>query len=122
MMKDTRSRSSAGVVAYPAVLDNTMNDGNEYTVTFPDIVGAVTQGYNIPQAVHNGTEALGLVLFDEKELPIPSDLKKIQKEYPDTVVTLIGTDLNEIAKRVRTPVVKKNTTLPTDLAEAAEKK
>lgn len=108
------------VIAYPAVLDNSKNKNGEYTVTFPDVPGVVSQGKNIPEAMANASEALGLMLYDVNKLPKVSDLNKIEKENQNNFVTMIFSNLDEIAKTVKKPTVKKNTTIPGDLAQRAE--
>lgn len=108
------------IVAYPAVLDDSENEKGVYTVTFPDVDGAISYGNGIAYAMANGAEALGLMLYDIDELPSASDIRDVQKNYPTKLVTLIFSDLDEIRKNVKTPVVKKNTTIPSDLAERAE--
>lgn len=108
------------VVAYPAILDNSENENGKYTVTFPDVPGAISQGKNIPEAMANASEALGLMLYNAETLPEASDSKKIEKENPNSFVTMIFSNLDEIAKTVKKPTVKKNTTIPGDLAQKAE--
>ena len=53
-------------VAYPAVLEDSENDTGTYTVTFPDVPGAISEGVGIPDALAKGAEALELMLYDEK--------------------------------------------------------
>lgn len=43
-------------VAYPAILDDSENDHGEYTVTFPDVPGAISEGVGIPEALAKGAE------------------------------------------------------------------
>ena len=107
------------VIAYPAILDNNENDNGVYTVTFPDVPGAISEGKDVAHALKNGSEALGLMLYDAKEYPKVSDLSKVEKENPDAIVTLIFADLAEIKRTVKKPMVKKNTTIPGDLAQKA---
>ena len=108
------------VIAYPAILDNSENENGEYTVTFPDVPGAISQGKDIPEAMANASEALGLMLYDVKKLPEVSNLKDVENENKDSFVTMIFSNLDEIAKTVKKPTVKKNTTIPGDLAQKAE--
>ena len=107
-------------VAYPAVLDNIENDPETYTVTFPDVPGAISQGVGIPDALAKGAEALELMLYDEKNLPTASHLSDVQADNPKAIVSYIMVDLVAAAKKVKMPVVRKNTTIPVDLAEQAE--
>lgn len=108
------------VVCYPAILDDRDNKKEQYTVTFPDVPGAISDGEGIAEALVNGSEALGLTLYGKKEFPKPSDIEKIKKENPKTIVNYIAVDMEEIKKRIVLPTVKKNTTLPGELAKKAE--
>ena len=108
------------VVAYPAILDDSENKKGVYTVTFPDVPGAISDGKGVAEAMQRGSEALGLMLYDEKDLPAVSSLGQVRKNNSDKIVTLIFNDLDETKKHVKTPVVKKNTTIPGDLAQEAE--
>lgn len=110
------------LVVYPAVFDDSENEPGQYTITFPDVPGAISQADNIPEAMDNAREVLGLMLYDEKELPKPSDLKKVQSDYPNAIVTLIAEDLNLARLDIVYPSVKKNTTIPANLAYLAEQK
>lgn len=111
-------------VAYPAILDDTENEKEKefYTVTFPDVPGAISEGRGEARAIVNGPTALGLVLFDEKDLPKATWLEDIQKENLKNKVVLIAADLKEAAKKATPVLVKKNTTIPVDLARKAEEK
>lgn len=113
-------KSEKRIVAYPAILDDSENPKGMYTVTFPDVPGAISQGMGVPKAMANGSEALGLMLYNEEKLPNVSDIKEIQKENQGSLVTMIFSDLDEAKKHVKTPMVKKNTTIPGDLAQKAE--
>ncbi|MFR0770961.1 MAG: type II toxin-antitoxin system HicB family antitoxin [Limosilactobacillus pontis] len=95
------------LVAYPAVLDDRDNEKGFYTVTFPDVPAAISQGKGIAEAIINGASALGLVLYDATPLPERSDIDVIKKNNKGTVVTYIAVDLNEAKKNVTLPVVKK---------------
>ena len=109
-------------VAYPAVLDDTENEKGLYTVTFPDVPGAISEGKGQAKAIVNGSVALGLVLYDEKQLPKVSTVEEVQKANPGKTVVVIAADLNEAAKKATPVLVKKNTTIPADLAKKAEEK
>lgn len=109
-------------VAYPAVLDDTENEKGLYTVTFPDVPGAISEGKGQAKAIVNGSVALGLVLYDEKQLPKASTVEEVQKANPGTTVVVIAADLKEAAQKATPVLVKKNTTIPADLAKKAEEK
>ena len=109
-------------VAYPAVLDDTENEKGLYTVTFPDVPGAISEGKGQAKAIVSGSVALGLVLYDEKKLPKASTVEEVQKANPGKKVVVIAADLKEAAKKATPVLVKKNTTIPADLAKKAEEK
>ena len=83
------------LIVYPAVLDNSENSDDVYTVTFPDVPGAISEGKGLAQAMLNGSEA---------------------------VVTLIFANLEDARRKARKPLVKKNTTIPSILAQQAEER
>lgn len=110
------------LIVYPAVLDNSENSDDVYTVTFPDVPGAISEGKGLAQAMLNGSEALGLMLYDVDEMPEASNIDEVRAEYPKAVVTLIFTDLEDARRKARKPLVKKNTTIPSTLAQQAEER
>lgn len=109
-------------VVYPAILDDSENRKNYFTVTFPDVEGAITDGDGQGEAMARGSEVLGAMLFDapESQLPTPTNIEKIKKENPDKLVVPIFTDLEKARKQTKPVTVKKNTTIPGDLAYLAE--
>lgn len=110
------------LIVYPAVLDNSENSDDVYTVTFLDVPGAISEGKGLAQAMLNGSEALGLMLYDVDEMPEASNIDEVRAEYPKAVVTLIFTDLEDARRKARKPLVKKNTTIPSTLAKQAEER
>lgn len=110
------------LVAYPAIFDDSLNRPGEYTVTFPDVPSAITDGNNIAEALVNAAEVLGLELYDAKTLPEPTDIKKLVREHPNQLVNMVAADLDQAKAEVVVVKVKKNTSIPADLAQAAEKR
>lgn len=108
------------MAVYPAILDDKDNEKGIYTVTFPDVPEAITQGDGLAEAILNGADALGLVLYNKKELPKPTNINQVIEQNKNTIVNYIAVDLNEIKKHIVLPTVKKNTTLPGELAKKAE--
>lgn len=86
------------VVAYPAILDDLENQNGVYTVIFPDVPAVISQGNSVAESIENGSEALGLALYDVKKLPKPSSFKTVEEANKDKIVTLIASDLNTIKK------------------------
>lgn len=110
------------VIVYPAVLDNSENSDDVYTVIFPDVPGAISEGKGLAQAMLNGSEALGLMLYDVDEMPEASNINEVRAEYPEAEVTLIFTNLEDVRRKARKPLVKKNTTIPSTLVQQAEER
>lgn len=112
------------VVVYPAILDDSENEKKSlYTVTFPDVPGGITFGQGEGEAMARGSEALGALLCETpiNELPPASDWHEIQKQNPGKLVVPIFSDLNKARRESREVTVKKNTTIPGELAYRAEK-
>lgn len=108
------------LVVYPAILDDRYNEDGIYTVTFPDVPQAITQGNGIAEALINGADALGLALYSQKELPKATDISLVVEQNKNAIINYIAVDLNEAKKHIVLPTVKKNTTLPGKLAREAE--
>ena len=89
------------LVAYPAILDDSKNEKGIYTVTFPDVPSAITFGNSLAEALQRAKEVLGLMLYDEKTLPKPSNIEVIRKDNPGKIVSLIETDLDLAKKEVK---------------------
>lgn len=88
-------------MTYLAVLNNSSNPDDVYTVTFPDVPGTVSEGKGIDQALKNGAEALGLMLYDMDDLPEASDIDEVREKNREAVVRLVAVDLEETCKAVR---------------------
>jgi|SRR5699024_239886 len=110
------------VVVYPAILDDSENEKGYYTVTFPDVEGAITDGRGEGRAMANGSEVLGAFLYDlpKDQLPVPTDIETIRKNNPNKLVVPIFADLEKARLETKPAIVKKNTTIPGDLAYKAE--
>ena len=106
------------LVTYVALLDDSQNKPGEYTVTFPDVPEAITEGDNLSQALTRAREALGLALYDRKQLPNPRTIKEL--EVLPGIATYVTTDLEAIRNSVQEVKVSKNTKIPADLAKQAE--
>lgn len=105
------------IVIYPAVFDPDVDGIN---VTFPDVPEAITFGKNDNDAACYANDVLGLVLANRKNLPQASPIRDIQLTDGQYVV-MIAVDLDEAKKKIKSPTVRKNTTIPADLDEKAKK-
>jgi toxin-antitoxin system, antitoxin component, hicB domain protein len=109
-------------VVYPAILDDSENKKEYYTVTFPDVTGAITDGNGEGEAMARGSEILGAFLYDlpKDQLPVPTDIEVVRRNNPDKLVVPIFADLEKARRETKPATVKKNTTIPGDLAYKAE--
>ena len=109
-------------VVYPAILDDSENKNECYTVTFPDVSGAITDGNGEGEAMARGSEILGAFLYDlpKDQLPVPTDIEEVRRRNPDKLVVPIFDDLEKARRETKPATVKKNTTIPGDLAYKAE--
>jgi hypothetical protein len=57
------------------------------------------------------------MLHDEPDLPEPTPIEEIQKDRPGILVNYVGVDLEDAAAKVKVVTVKKNTSIPVDLAK-----
>ena len=85
---------------YPAVFST--DGGTGYTVSFPDLLGCVTEGNTLREAVEMAEDALGIYLYslseDGEEFPEasnPIDIKCNKGEFID----LVKWDEEEYLKR-----------------------
>lgn len=98
---------------YPAVFHPEETGG--YSVFFPDLLGCVTEGDTMAEAIYMARDALGIYLYSLKEdgekLPVPSDPADIDTGGRD-FVSLIEYDEVEYLKRTDNRSVKKTLTIP----------
>jgi len=111
-------------LVYPACFYPDKEEGG-YTVDFPDLLGCVTEGDTLDEAMEMAQDAASFWLYqavgEKQELPKPSDIKDIQLEE-DSFTSLIAIDLTEYAAKHSDKAVKKTLTIPTWLNTIAEAK
>lgn len=108
-------------VVYPAIFDYRDDDGT-YTVTFPDVPDTVTQGATMTDAFKSAPDALAIALIDRRRYPQATDMKVVQADHPEAVVSLVGVDMRRARRRADNRTIRKNVTVPMDLAELAKKR
>ncbi|MDO9535588.1 MAG: type II toxin-antitoxin system HicB family antitoxin [Bacillota bacterium] len=111
-------------LVYPACFYPCEEGG--YTVIFPDLLGCITEGDTLAEAVDMAIEAAAGWLLDEvenqKPVPKASDIKDIvANEYENGFVSIISVDLDEYSKKHSNKAVKKTLTIPAWLNTIAEK-
>lgn len=98
---------------YPAVFHHEEVGG--YSVDFPDLLGCVTEGDTLAEAIRMAEDALGIYLYTLKEegeeAPAPSDPADVEVSGRD-FVSLVEYDEVEYLKRTDSHSVKKTLTIP----------
>lgn len=98
---------------YPAVFHPEANGG--YSVFFPDLLGCVTEGETLAEAIYMAKDALGIYLYSLKEdgekAPVPSNPADITTEGRD-FVSVIEYDEAEYLRRTDNRSIKKTLTIP----------
>ncbi|EGW40970.1 heat shock protein, molecular chaperone [Desulfosporosinus sp. OT] len=92
---------------------------------FPDLLGCVTEGDTLSEAMEMAIDAASGWLLGEveenKQLPKATDIKNIiPNEYENGFVSLIGVDLDEYSLKHGNKAVKKTLTIPAWLNTIAE--
>ena len=116
-MKEVKMR----VKLYPAIFSSDGNNG--YTVTFPDLIGCVTEGDTLEEAVKMAEDALGIYLYtlSEEGEPFPEATNPINlKCAKDEFINIVTWDEKECLKKTDNKAIKKTLTIPSWLNYKAE--
>lgn len=112
-LQNGKEFTMATKLIYPAVFHPEEDGG--YSVDFPDLLGCVTEGDTLSEAVDMAEDALGIYLYSLKEdkepYPKPSDPADIKTEGRD-FVSLVEYDEVAYLKRTDNHSVKKTLTIP----------
>ena len=107
--------------AYPIIITK---DGNMLSVFVPDFE-INTEGIDYAEAMEMARDAIGIagiVMQDEQiSVPVPSLLKDIRTDDPDSIITLVDVDFNEYRRLSDTKTVRRNVSLQSWLDYAAAK-
>ena len=109
------------VKLYPAIFSSDGNNG--YTVTFPDLIGCVTEGDTLEEAVKMAEDALGIYLYtlSEEGEPFPEVTNPINlKCAKDEFINIVTWDEKEYLKKTDNKAIKKTLTIPSWLNYKAE--
>lgn len=108
-----------GKLFYPAIFHKAEEGG--FWISFPDIPECLTEGDNMKQAYEMAVEALGLALVNRKEekeeIPVPSEIDRIQGE--DGTLVIVEFDMQEYLRKHNSKAVKKTLSIPEWLNEEA---
>lgn len=101
-------------LVYPAVF-TPCEDMKGYTVDFPDLLGCVTQGDDLADAIYMATDAASGWVLSELEdgasIPVPSALKDIQTQG-NAFASMVVMDISAYAEKYGKKAVKKTLTIP----------
>lgn len=96
-----------GKLFYPAIFHKAEEGG--FWISFPDIPECLTEGDDMQQAYEMAVEALGLALVNRKEekeeIPVPSEIDRIQGE--DGTLVSVEFDMQEYLRKHNSKAVKK---------------
>lgn len=87
-------------LSYPAIFDDSENEKGIYTVTFPDVPCAITEGKGIKEAEYNAKAALALGLHGMEKYPESSAIGVVKTNNPSKIVKLIEIDPKKINEGV----------------------
>ena len=108
-----------GKLFYPAIFHKAEEGG--FWISFPDIPECLTEGDDMQQAYEMAVEALGLALVNRKEekeeIPVPSEIDRIQEE--DGTLVIVEFDIQEYLRKHNSKAVKKTLSIPEWLNEEA---
>ena len=104
---------------YPALFHKSEEGG--FWISFPDFPECFTEGDDMKQAYEMAVEALGLALVNRKEekeeIPVPSEIDRIQEE--DGTLVIVEFDIQEYLRKHNSKAVKKTLSIPEWLNEEA---
>ncbi|MBV7391066.1 type II toxin-antitoxin system HicB family antitoxin [Enterococcus sp. ALS3] len=105
-------------IAYPAIFKPLHNSNDAYFISFPDLPNTFTEGHGLEDSFLMASDVLAEMNYDNKNLPEPSNLKDIKVE-DDSFVVIVSGNLSA-KKREFQKYVRKNVTVPAELAAKAE--
>lgn len=105
-------------IAYPAVFKQLGGKHDAYFVSFPDLPDTFTEGHGLEDAMLMASDVLAEMNYDKAELPQPSTPQDIELESGSFVVIVSGN--LSAKKREFQKYVRKNVTVPAELANQAE--
>ena len=101
---------------YPAIFteEKITGRGLVYTVIFPDILGCVTEGDTLPEAIEMAREALagciGAIQKRREAIPAATPLEAV--DFEKGFVSLIDLDMTEYKRKTEKRAVKRTVSLP----------
>lgn len=106
-------------IAYPAVFKPLDGKLDTYFISFPDLPDTFTEGHGLENAMLMASDVLAEMNYDKTKLPEPSLPQDLEIEDGSFVVIVSGN--LSAKKREFQKYVRKNVTVPAELAYEAEK-
>lgn len=99
-------------IFYPAIFKQ--EEGQIYSVIFPDLDGCFSQGNTFEDAFVKSQEALAIYYYKNKgNIPRASSILDIQNPRSNSIVQMVSVDLNTyVLREISTKAVKKTLTIP----------
>lgn len=107
----------AKLLVYPVLLHK---EDKGYSVTVPDIPGALTEGETQTEAVNMAADAIGLMLEDQTNYPKATPLENI-KTNKDEIKALVSIDMDEFRQN-NPKTVRKSVSVPQYLDKLGREK
>lgn len=111
-------------LVYPAIFIPCI-ERKGYTVKIPDLLGCVTEGKDLVEAIEMGVDAASGWILSELEkgndIPKPSLREDIKLEDKNSFINILILDIDSYAEKYSTKAVRKNITIPAWLNTYAEK-
>lgn len=108
-------------ISYPIII----TQGDKYKVVVIPDFNINTQGKDVADAMQMARDAIGIMGIDMEDdgekLPKATDLRNIEREKEDDILTLVDVDFTEYRRKHDLRSVKKNCTIPSWLNFEAEK-
>lgn len=103
-------------LTYPIIIIPDHENLGTYAVEIPDLPGCATGGNSLAEALSMAEDAAsGWVLTELEEgnpAPKASDMRSIEPDEPDAMVSIIMLDMDAYAAKYGKKAVRKNVTIP----------
>jgi predicted RNase H-like HicB family nuclease len=102
-----------------------LEENGSYSVDVPDLLGCVTQGANLAEAIEMAVDAASgwilSTLEDGDKPPKASKIEDVKLEYENGMVNYVMLDIDSYAEKYGDNAIRKNLTIPAWLNTVAEK-
>ncbi|GAA0379071.1 type II toxin-antitoxin system HicB family antitoxin [Bacillus horti] len=107
---------------FPALFERGIDGENDFTITFPDLPGCITEGSNFKESMYMAKDVLAGYLYaleeDGEDIPEPSESNLPKNSNALVIMIQVTTDI--IRDEMENKAIKKTLTIPKWLNDAAE--